>query len=293
MPIDKIPVAVLAARQWGRLHRRQLKDAGVSDAMISRWVADGYLHRVLPRVYAVGHTASGPEADLAAALLYAGPGAMLSHATAAWWWELIDRQPPQLHVSTPRSCSSPALHIEIHGRRELPRLLHRRLPVATVAQTLLDLATQTTERRLKRALAEADFRRLLDPRAIEALLRQGQRGGVALRRALHRYQPDLAHTRSELEHRFLELCESGSLPRPELNATVCGLMVDALWRDQKVVVELDGQAAHGTAAQMGRDHSRDLTLRAAGFTVLRYTWRQITREAGLVLVDLRRALQLG
>lgn len=290
MRMSRDPVAAIAARQWGRLHRRQLKEAGVSDATISRWVADGYLHRVLPRVYAIGHTAPGAEADLAAALLYAGPGAMLSHATAAWWWGLTDVWPSQIHISTPKNCRSPTRQIRVHARRHLPRTFHRRLPATTVPQTLVDFATQTTPRRLKRAVAEAEFRRLLDPQAIEPLLRRGQIGAAALRQALRAYHPDLANTRSELEQRFLELCEKARLPRPELNATVCGLMVDALWREQKVIVELDGHAAHGTTAQKARDHERDLILRAAGYTVLRYTWRQITREWRRVLADLTQAL---
>jgi len=292
MGMSKVPVAAIAGRQWGRVHRRQLREAGISEAKLSRWISDGYLHQVLPRVYAVGHTASGPEADLAAALLYAGPGAMLSHATAAWWWELIDRQPPQIHVSTPKRCPSLA-NVRVHGRRDLTRAWHRHLPVTTVAQTLLDFATQAPARRLRRALAEADFLRLLDPNSLEQILGHGRRGSDALRQALKEHQPDLAQTRSELEQRFVELCERGGLPRPELNATVGGLMVDALWRHQRVVVELDGRAAHGTPAQIARDHERDLRLRAAGFTVLRYTWRQVTREPALVLADLKRALGLG
>jgi very-short-patch-repair endonuclease len=60
-----------------------------------------------------------------------------------------------------------------------------------------------------------------------------------------------------------------------------------------VIVELDGRAGHGTAAQVQRDHERDLILRAAGYTVLRYTWRQITREGELVLADLRQALGIA
>jgi very-short-patch-repair endonuclease len=285
-------VAAIAARQWGRVHWRQLREAGITESKIRRWVVDGYLQRVLPRVYAVGHAAPGTEADLVAALLYAGPGAMLSHATAAWWWGLIELPPAHIHVSTPRRCPSPA-NLRVHGRRQLERTWNRRLPVTSVAQTLVDFAGQASPRRVKRALAEADFRRLLDFAAVEAALGNGRAGSDKLRAALGAYRPDLAHTRSELEQRFVELCERGAIRRPQLNAIVCGLMVDALWPDQKVIVELDGRAGHGTEAQLQRDHERDLTLRAAGYTVLRYTWRQITREGELVLADLRRALGLG
>jgi very-short-patch-repair endonuclease len=71
---------------------------------------------------------------------------------------------------------------------------------------------------------------------------------------------------------------------------VCGITVDALWRDQRVVVELDGLRAHNTPERFERDHRRDLRLRRAGFLVLRYTWLQLTRELELVTADVQSAL---
>jgi hypothetical protein len=166
------------------------------------------------------------------------------------------------------------------------------LPLTTVAQTLIDFASEAPPGRLKRVLAEADYRRLLDAVALQRLAGRGRPGSGALRQALEAHRPDLARTRSELEQRFVELCIRGHIPPPELNVTVRGLMVDALWRDQRLIVELDGRAAHGTQAQLARDHERDLRLRAAGFRVLRYSWRQVTRAPALVLADLRRELRL-
>lgn len=87
------------------------------------------LHPLYSGVYAVGHTALSTEGLLSAALLYAGPGAMLSHGTAAWWLGLTGRRPPLIHVSTPRQVlSMPG--VLVHGRRSLERVWHRQLPVA-------------------------------------------------------------------------------------------------------------------------------------------------------------------
>jgi very-short-patch-repair endonuclease len=102
--------------------------------------------------------------------------------------------------------------------------------------------------------------------------------------------PELARTNSPLEVRFLLLCEQHGLPRPEVNVKVAGFRVDCLWRDAGVIVELDGQAGHGYEAAVERDRARDLTLRAAGYRVLRYSWWQITSDQGRVVADLRREL---
>jgi hypothetical protein len=226
---------------------------------------------------------------LHAALLHAGPDAVLSHTTAAWLWSLIDTEPRRIHVTTPgRPSSLPAVRLHHSGRLESTR--HRGLPVTTVARTLLDVAYLLPYPQLRRALAEADFRRLLVPADVEAVLGRGRRGSTALRRALDAHMPELAFTLSVLEERFLALCEEAGIPQPEINVTVCGLMVDALWRAPRVVVELDGHRAHALRAANERDRERELRLRDAGFVVRRYTWQQVNDQPERIAADVRRAI---
>jgi Transcriptional regulator, AbiEi antitoxin len=98
MRIHFTRVLRLAEGQWGVIARWQLEQCGLSTAAIPRWVASGRLHRIYPGVYAVGHRAIPLEGQLLAAVLYAGPGAAVSHASAAHWWELI----PHLPDTNPR-----------------------------------------------------------------------------------------------------------------------------------------------------------------------------------------------
>lgn len=287
--IDSPRILRLAERQWGVVSRSQLEDCGLSGSTISRWVAAGRLQRLYPRVYAVGHRALSLEGRLLGALLYAGPGAALSHATAASWWGLLSTELRTIDVcAARRRRSRPG--VRVHRPRRFERVLHRRLPVTAVSRTLLDLATSATPRVLRRAVAVADYCRLIDAPEVHEALRSGHQGAAPLRAALEAYSPRLARTLSELEERFLELCTVGEIPPPEVNRTVCGLMVDALWRRQRVIVELDGRAAHATGRAMERDRDRDLKLRAAGFEVLRYTWRQVTKRGEEVVADLDAAL---
>ena len=191
-------VRVLADRQWGRVSWAQFVALGIGGQTIARWVRGGYLHHVHPRVYAVGHRAPSVEAALTAAVLYAGPGAMLSHATALWWRGLIDRQPWPIEVSTPRRCRS--LHgVRVYGRRSCGRVWHKDLPVTTIEQALLDFAARAPLERVRYALSVADYLQVLDVPALQVTAGTGRAGSTKLRKALERHEPKLARTRSPLE----------------------------------------------------------------------------------------------
>jgi predicted transcriptional regulator of viral defense system len=286
---DAEAIRHLAEKQHGVVSRGQLADCGLTDASLARWLDAGRLHRFHRRVYAVGHTALSIDGRLHAALLYAGPGAALSHTTAAWAWSLIDTEPKRIHLTEPgRHRSLP--EVRIHHSRQVPAHHCRGFRVTSVARTLVDLGTMIGSRQLRRALAEADFRGLLDRREVEAVLKRGRPGSKALRAALQSHMPQLAKTLSVLEQRFLEVCESEGLPLPEINAQVGRMRVDAIWRDRMLAVELDGAAAHSGPAAMKRDRRRELALRAEGFRVIRYSWDQVTRRADEVVADLRHLL---
>jgi very-short-patch-repair endonuclease len=283
---NKVRVAEAAERQFGRVTWAQLQVNGISKATIAGWCRDGYLHPELPHVYAVGSKARTIESDLAAALLYAGPGAALSHATAAWWLGLIDERPRRIHVSTPRKCRS-LPSVRVYDRRERTRTMHKGLAVTTIPETLVDLAAVAPFRTLRRALANAEYRYRLDLATIDG--RRGAPGAAKLRRALHQHQPALAFTKSQLEQMLLEICEAEHLPIPEINTTYTGWEVDALWRNAKLAVELDGYGNHHTPGQLRRDRRKEMALRQAGLKVHRYSGEQL-QERTAVVAEIRDAL---
>lgn len=287
----KVRLAALATRQFGRARWDQILGVGASERTVRRWVADGYLQPRLPRVYAVGHTAPSHEAAHCEALLYAGPGAMLGHASGLWWWQVLERPVYPIQISTPRRVGSRP-GIEVHGRRSLDQVHVRGLAVSTVDQALLDFASVASADRLRFALANADYLKLLRLDGLDVLMGRGTKGTVALRAALAMHRPQLAHTRSELERRLVALTERHELPLPRCNVRLHGYLVDALWADAKLVVEVDGYRAHRSMAQLRRDHQRDLELRSHGYVVLRYAWDQLTNDPGAVAADIRRHLQL-
>ena len=97
-------------------------------------------------------------------------------------------------------------------------------------------------------------------------------------------------TRSEAEERFLALVRAAGLPAPEVNARILGHEVDFLWRDEGLVVEVDGFQFHSTRAAFERDRQRDAELQGAGLRVLRVTWRQVVDAPYATLTNLVRAL---
>jgi very-short-patch-repair endonuclease len=164
--------------------------------------------------------------------------------------------------------------------------------VTSVARTLLDLAEVLSARRLLRVLEEAERLRLFDLDAIDRLAGRshGRRGLGELRLALAGMDDEPPPTRSELERRFLELCRAEHLPPPAVNAWLAGFEVDALWPEQRLVVELDGYAFHGARAAFERDRVRDAAIQLAGYRVLRVTHRRLAAEPGAVAEAVRALL---
>jgi very-short-patch-repair endonuclease len=118
----------------------------------------------------------------------------------------------------------------------------------------------------------------------------GRHGLTLIDALLGEIRPPPGDTRSELERRFLALINDAGLPQPATNVLIEGFLVDAAWPEHRLIVELDGQAFHSTAAAFERDRLRDAALQVAGYRVLRITWRRLEREASAVIADIRSLL---
>jgi very-short-patch-repair endonuclease len=164
------------------------------------------------------------------------------------------------------------------------------VPVTTAARTLLDLSGGLSARDLERLVIEALGSRLTTKAELVELLARypHRRGAATLRMVLGADNPGLA--RSEAERLFRTFVREGGLPEPEVNVVIGGFEVDFLWRDQRLIVEVDGAAYHSTSDRFETDRRRDRTLVAAGYRVIRVTWWQIKHERIALAVQLARAL---
>jgi very-short-patch-repair endonuclease/predicted transcriptional regulator of viral defense system len=285
-------IATIAARQHGVISTHQLLSLGLTRSAVNQRAAAGRLHRVHPGVFAVGHPIVSREGAYMAAVLACGPGALLSHRSAAALWDLRRSERPRVDVTAPGRRRRAIRRIEAHRSRTLgPRdaTCVKNIPCTSVARTLVDLAEVVDGRALERACEQAEILNLFNADALEdALVRaRGRHGAPRLRAVLGAAVPAETPTRSELEERFLAVCRAARLPRPEVNAWIPlasgeGVEADFLWREQALIVETDGHATHGTRRAFERDRRRDQRLALAGYRVIRFTWRQVASGPGEV-----------
>jgi very-short-patch-repair endonuclease len=229
------------------------------------------------------------------AALLAVNGSALSFASAGAGWDLCEDGGRRVHVTV----------IGRGGRRERPGLVIHRcrltddeivrrdgLVLTSPERTLLDLAGTLSVTALEQCLVRAVALRRFDRRALDGLIeRSPHRAGVpSLRQLLTEWDGRSAPARSALEEQFLDLCRRAGLPHPEVNTRIEGFEVDFAWPAQRLIVEVDGYAFHGGPAAFERDRARDAALLLAGWRVLRFTWRQVTREPERVAAVVRRSM---
>lgn len=285
-------VSDLAASQHGVVALDQLAALGLSRRAVSHRAARGKLHRIHRGVYAVGHPLVSRRGRWMAAVLACGPRAALSHAAAAALWELRPSSATRIDVIVPTTGGRARSGLRVHRTPTLrPGETTARdgIRVTTVARTLLDLASSLPRRGLERALDQAEVLELFDLRELRAVAEAhaGERGAARLARALEHHTAGTTLTRSALEERLLAVVQSAGLERPRGNAWVAGLEVDFLFAARRLVVEVDGYRYHRTRSAFERDRERDAILARAGYRVLRFSHRQLTRAPGQVAATIR------
>ena len=268
----------VAAVQSGLVTRGQLVALGFSPKAIEHRVGTGWLHRIHRGVFVVGNPLLQPMGAEAAALLYAGENAVLSHESAAAVWGLGPR--PSVVAIT-----LIARHVRSQPQLRLHRVkaldirdvtIHAGFPVTSPARTVIDCGAR---RGIDDLLNEARVQRLVTNDALHAAMaRCPGRAGTARLRARLASEQGPAFDRSRAERILRRMIEQGGLPWPRFNTYVLGFEVDAHWPEHGVILEVDGRDAHGHWAAIERDHRRGQTLTAAGYVVIRVTWHQLLRE---------------
>ncbi|HEX9887169.1 MAG TPA: hypothetical protein VGA70_11810, partial [Longimicrobiales bacterium] len=262
-------ISVLASRQHGVVLRGQLLDAGLTSHMVDSRVRRRHLRPVQRGVYLLGALVGPLEPAWAremAAVLACGPGAVVSHESAASLWELLRpaSQRRAVHVTIPGVDRGRRPGIHPHRVAVIPpedATVVDGVPVTTPVRTIIDLACRVRLRTLEQVVGQAERGGLVKLEDLAAALERGPRtrGSPLLRRLISQGRGPV-FTRSMAEERFLALTRKGGLPAPETNVSVSGSEVDFLWRSERVAVEVDGFAFHGARPSFESDRRRDARL---------------------------------
>lgn len=290
----------LARRQNGVVSRSQALRAGLSPDMIKFRISSGRWRQMYPGIYATFTGVPSRSARLWAAVLLAGPGAMLSHETAAELHRLADQATDRIHVTIPgqrrvRAVEGVSLHrsaraVEaVQGNANPPR--------TTVEETVLDLTQAATSfDDVCGWVTRAFARELTDVERLRAAMTGRPR--LRWRADLHELIVAAADgDHSVLEFRYHRDVERAhGLPEPSRQvpfATPTGRRGrrDRVYEEYGVVVELDGRLAH-PAENEWKDKARDNAAAAAGKQSLRYGWMHVRWKACATAAEVARVLRL-
>jgi hypothetical protein len=234
-----------------------------------------------------------------AAVLAGGDSGVLSHGDAASAYGILESGRARFEVTVPcKGLRRPG--IQFHNahlpRDEITTL--RGIPITTAPRTIFDLASREPRRRLERAIHEAEVRRLHDALSIADIVARypRARGNRKLCEILADHRFGAHVSKEDFQERFLARLEEWGMPRPQMNRPLWlgdrWIHPDCTWVEERVIVELDGHAVHGTRRSYEEDRLRDRMLQVLRWRPLRVTWWQLARGAAAVERDLR-ALGVG
>jgi very-short-patch-repair endonuclease len=281
--VDEV-IGAIADAQRGRVSREQLLSAGIDRAAIWRRLRSGRLDREHRNVYALPHTADIPLAMETGALLACGPGAALSHHSAATLWGLRPGVARPVHVTIPAHRGFPAPSgVKLHRSRILTPADIRTiqgLPTTSPARTLLDVAGALPDRDVERLLSEAMYaRRMVTLQEIRALVKRAGGHPGRLRLARVAGTAGRADTESPVQEMLVGLIRDAGLPMPQTEVPVLDYRLDLFWPELNLAVEVDAYGTHGSPGRFESDRRKDARLLAElGISVMRVTRAAVERR---------------
>ncbi len=291
----------LAADQDGLITVEQLRAHGVSPWAQRRIVADGWMFRLAPRVYALRGSPDTHRRRLRCGLLCLGERSWISFESAAALHGLDRSFPHAVEFTIDRRRRPAVLPFMVHTTTRLDPIDHvvvDGLRATSATRTVFDLAlARAHPHRIEAAIDSAIRLQLSSPEVLArrlSALRGSGRWGCRLVEAM--ITDSGGHT--HLERRFLELVRAAGLPRPRTQVVfrVDGrhvARVDFLFDEFSVVVEVSGQKGHASPAERARDAQRRNELQDLGVRVFEYTFDDVTKRSDMVRRTLVARLTTG
>jgi very-short-patch-repair endonuclease len=236
---------------------------------------------------------------LRAAVLAGGPGSLVSHRAALVLWRLDGLSSAPVEMTVPYSNRPIPSGVIVHRtRRPMDRVVVEGLPVVSVERTLLDVASMLSPIVLGKAVESSIRLRLTNVDSIleEIALKGGRgvRGTKRLKQVMADRHQDTA-TDSGAESELIFHLRRRGVPEPEIQVPLQSpsgrrIRPDFLWPTLGKAVEVDGLDAHSSADALDSDLARQNILLEMGIELRRFSARQVRRNPGQVVEEIRRFL---
>lgn len=285
----------LAADQEGLLTSAQLREHGITVWSQRRLIADGWMFRLAPRVYALRGSPDTHRRRLRCGLLCLGERSWVSFEAAATLHGLDRSRPHAVEFTIERPRRPAVLPFPVHTTTRLDPIDHVVVDgfrVTSATRTVFDLAlARAHPQRIEAAIDSAVRLQLSSPEVLARRL-EGLRGSGrwGCRRVEEMIVDSGGH--SYLERRFLELVREAGLPTPRKQVVFRAdgrhvARVDFFFEEYDVVVEVSGQWGHASPAERTRDAQRRNELQDLGVRVFEYTFDDVTKRPDMVRRTLR------
>lgn len=296
-----VSLARLARRQHGVFTREQAIEKGLRERQVQHRVAERRWARVLPGVYR--HAGTPPNRQLVtnAALLWAGPYAVITARPAAWEWRIVADEPTRADIAVPsrvRIRSNPLVRvrqIDDDGRLQVRR--RNGFPVTGPAATLLMLAADVDATDLEDAFESARRQRLITVasmrRYLDGYAHRGTRGASAMRAVIAAVDP-AAPSRSRLEVLTRELLHAHGIVdfvrEYPMQWNGRAYFFDFAFAARRVILETNGRRWHDDPVDYEHDNEKWSVPGRFGWRIVFATWDKVLRRPEALIAELLAAL---
>lgn len=282
---DRAELHQLLARQDGVISIAQAVGCGLSRSAVQRRVTSGEWSRVAVGIFVAASHLRGPRSRARVAVLAVGDRAVLAGSAAAWWLHLTDAFPAHITVAANakgRHARIPAGVRVTHQRIAAHDIVeHERLRVTGVSLTALDAAAECGVRVLDNAVLRG---RVTLGDLVQTHRRYaGRRGWTSTGEMLRAM---VTGARSEAERILVGIAREAGVVGWRANHPACGYLIDLAYPAERVAIEVDGFAFHVDVGAFQHDRTKQNALVAAGWTILRFTWSDLTERRSTVMAQI-------
>jgi len=285
-------LAAASVKQFGVFSSVQASGCGISEDALYRAARAGRLVRIRSGIYRDPAAPPSWKQELMWAQLWAGERAVLSHRSAAAFHELWGFDPGPVELTAPIARRAPKGVVVHRGELTGADVVTRGpLRLSSPTRTLIDIAAVAGEEAVEIALDSALHKGLTSIPYLIARLRangtNGRKGAARLLRLAELRIPFPKGLESPLETKFLRLLRRARLPQPEAAVPVGPYRLDFAFPPGKLGIELEGHEYHSGKQALNRDVAKRNHLLGCGWSILYFTWDDVTKRPQEVATAVR------